>query len=85
MSFKIDVIEQVTGRVIRVQGRFSGEGVALLREACASQAGPLQLDLSQLRSADALGVEALRQIRSEGAALTGLSPYIELLLQGEGS
>ena len=47
--------------------------------ACG-QAGPLELDLSDLLSADAAGLEALQRVQARGAALVGVPGYIQLQL-----
>jgi hypothetical protein len=41
----------------------------------------LRLDLRQLLGADAGGLRALRRQRRLGACFTGVSPYMELLLE----
>ena len=67
-------------RVVRLEGWLEGEAVAELERVVNVGCGPLRLDLSELRSADTVGIEALRALRAAGAALVGASPYIRLLL-----
>lgn len=67
-------------RVVRLEGWLEGEAVAELERVVNEESGPLRLDLSELRSVDAAGLDALRALRAAGASLVGASPYIKLLL-----
>lgn len=67
-------------RVLRLEGWLEGDTVAELERVSREGSGPLRLDLSELRSADREGLAVLRALRAAGAALTGASPYIRLLL-----
>ena len=44
--------------------------------------GRLVLELSNLQSADKVGVDVLLELISLGVQIRGASPYIELLLKG---
>jgi anti-anti-sigma regulatory factor len=68
-------------RVVRLEGWLEGEVVAELESVVRGGSGPLRLDLSELRSADKAGLDALRALRAAGASLVGASPYIRLLLE----
>ena len=65
---------------IRLEGRLAAEGVEDLQREIDSVAGPVDLDLSDLQSADPEGVRALRSFSTKGAKLVGVSPYIRQLL-----
>ena len=67
-------------RIVRLEGWLEGEAVGELERVVTGEAGPLRLDLSELRSADTAGLDALRALRAAGASLVGASPYIRLLL-----
>jgi len=69
--------------LIRVDGELVGEGVGELEKVCDAVDGPLQLDLTNLRSADARGLGRIRALAGRGASLVGVSPYIALLLDGD--
>jgi len=66
-------------RVIRLAGRFAEAQVPELMQVCAA-GGPISLDLSELVSTDAAGLEALSRIRDRGAIITGAPTYIQLRL-----
>ena len=68
-------------RVVRLEGWLDGEAVGELERVVNGGSGPLRLDLSELRSADTAGLDALRALRAAGASLVGASPYIRLLLE----
>ena len=68
-------------RVVRLEGWLEGEVVAELESVVSGGSGPLRLDLSELRSADKAGLDALRALRAGGVPLVGASPYIRLLLE----
>ena len=67
-------------RVIRLEGWLEGESVAELERVIDGGSGPLRLDLTELRSADPAGLDALRVLRATGASIVGAPPYIRLLL-----
>jgi hypothetical protein len=69
--------------VVRVAGRLSGAAVDEVMRACDRIGGPFVLDLSELLSADDAGISLLRALRTGGAELRGLSPYLEMLLPAE--
>jgi len=66
--------------LIQVDGELLAEGVPELDTACRSAQGRIRLDLSNLRSADAFGIESLRAFAEQGVDLVGASTYIEQLL-----
>jgi len=76
-------VQEIDRRVVRLAGKLSGAQVPELLEACG-ESGGLQLDLSDLVSADVAGLEALQRIRAAGASLTGVPGYIQLKLDSPG-
>jgi hypothetical protein len=60
-------------------GRLSVEQVPELLEACA-KAVRVELDLTDLVSTDAAGIEALQGLRSQGVMLVGAPVYLQLKL-----
>ena len=79
MDCWIGIVDNGVRRVVRLAGQLTAAQVPELREVCAG-AGLLELDLKELRSADAAGIEALQRVRSKGATLTGAPGYIQLKL-----
>lgn len=68
-------------RVLKVDGHLKAGDVSELTRAYGSELGNSVLDLSELQSADSVGLETLRELVSLGAELRYASPYIELLLK----
>ena len=66
--------------VLRVDGLLQATDVEALNREWETAQGAVTLELSQLRSADTRGVEAIHELVLQGASLQGLSPYLELLL-----
>jgi hypothetical protein len=81
MDCRIDVAQQPGFCVVHVAGRLTDAQVPDLLRVCATLV-PIRLDLAELDSANAVGVEALRRLRKEGAEIVGAPPFIELLLDG---
>jgi len=75
----IGVTTEEGHRMVRVAGRLSVAHVPEMLNACADTAG-LQLNLTDLVSADAAGIEALQRIRDRGASIIGAPGYIQLKL-----
>jgi hypothetical protein len=76
----IGVAQEQDRRVVRLAGRLGEAQVPELLIAC-SEPGPLQLDLTDLVSADAAGLEAIQRVEARGATLTGVPGYIRLQLE----
>ncbi len=70
-----------TVTVVRIDGRLQKNSVAELERACRCIEGPFCLDLANLQSVDTEGARAICDIEAGGAAVTGASPYIEMLLK----
>ena len=66
--------------VLRVDGLLQAADVDSLHREYHTAGGDVTLELSELRSADSHGVEAIHELMARGARLRGLSPYLELLL-----
>jgi hypothetical protein len=75
----IGVVQDLDKRVIRLAGRLGTAQVPELIRACSAP-GPLQLDLTDLVSADAAGIETLQRARANGAILVGVPGYIQMKL-----
>ena len=75
----IGVVQETDRRVVRLAGRLSVAEVPELHGACAGGA-PLELDLTELVSADVAGIEALQRLRGQGATLVGAPGYLQLKL-----
>lgn len=68
---------------ISVAGRLSLETLPDFVVACAEAAGrPLEIDLSETMSVDRAAAAELRRLRCDGATLTRVPPYIEMVLAG---
>jgi hypothetical protein len=79
----IGVVTEVDRRIVRVAGRLSAAQVPELFTACAV-GGPVEIDLSDLVSADVAGIEALQRVRGQGATIVGTPGYIQLKLDSAG-
>ncbi len=66
--------------VVRVEGWLDADGAAELERVVACLTGRVSLQLSGLRSADEAGLSSLRDLWGRGVSLTGVSPYLRLLL-----
>ena len=77
MECWIGVATEGNRRMIRVAGRLSVAHVGELLTACAG-GDALEIDLSDLVSADLAGIEVLQRVRSKGATLVGTPGYIRL-------
>ena len=75
----IGVVTEVDRRIVRLAGRLSVAQVPELLTACA-EGLPIELDLTDLVSADVAGIEALQRVRRKGASLVGAPGYIQLKL-----
>lgn len=79
MDCWIGIDREGNRRIVRLAGRLTDAQVPELLRACA-ETGGLDLDLTELVSADAAGIDAIRRIRVAGAALVGTHGYIQIKL-----
>ena len=79
MECWIGIVTEGDRQIVRLAGRLSVAQVPELLTACADRAG-IELDLSDLLSADASGIETLQRLRRKGATLSGTPGYIQLQL-----
>ena len=77
---RIEVRPENTRTTVSVAGRLEGQGVHELLETCNAISGEMALDLTDFRSADPLGIEAIQGLLREGAKLEGASSFVRLLL-----
>jgi hypothetical protein len=82
---RIDIAQDGPTLVMRVAGNVSGLDVAVLHDAVARHGLPRRLDLAEVEFLDGDGRSALLGLEVRGAALVGLTPYVELLLRAPGS
>jgi hypothetical protein len=75
----IGIVTEGDRQIVRLAGRLSAAQVPELLTACADRSG-IELDLTDLLSADASGIEALQRLRRKGATLSGTPGYIQLQL-----
>ena len=69
---------------VRVNGWLDVVGVEELKRACQDAPPHVRLDLSELRSTDPSGLDALLGLEHAGAEFIGVPPYIRLLLSARG-
>ena len=79
MECWIGVVDESNRRIVRLAGRLGEAQVPELLMACG-EARRLELDLSDLLSADPAGLEALQRVQARGATLVGVPGYIQLQL-----
>lgn len=80
MDCRIDVVRGAGGVVVRLAGRFRHAQVPDFMETCAVADSPLRIDLSDLLSADAAGLDALLRVRERGATFEGVPTYLQLTI-----
>lgn len=76
----IGVAQEQGRRVVRLAGRLAEAQVPDLLMACSAPE-PTHLDLSDLMSVDAAGLEALRRVEARGTVLIAVPGYIRLQLE----
>jgi hypothetical protein len=74
------VVRQRDGCTISLAGHLRAEQVHELGRICASGNGRIRIDLTDLLSADAVGIDALRRLRHAGAELVRVPRYLHKLL-----
>lgn len=80
MPIRVVIEAGKTITIVRIQGRLTSADVCDVRAACEAANTPLQLDLSDLISADGDGIRSLCSLSETGAELYGANPYVRQLL-----
>ena len=81
MECWIGHVDEPDKRVVRVAGYLASAQVPDLVSVCrGSLAGHLVIDLSDLLNADVVGIDTLRRLARDGAALVEVPEYIRLKL-----
>jgi anti-anti-sigma regulatory factor len=78
---RIEVVRGSAGVVVHLAGRLRHAQVPDLIETCVRAGVPLSVDLSELISADAVGLDALVRIREMGAELAAVPTYLHLKIE----
>jgi anti-anti-sigma regulatory factor len=73
----IRVSQKIDRRTVYLAGRLTIAQESEFLEACACSTS-LALDLTDLMSADDVGIGMLQRVVQEGATLVGVAPYIQL-------
>lgn len=76
MECRIQVQQHADGCTIQLAGRLNAEQVYELQSVCAAATGRVRIDLTDLLSADPVGLDALRRLRVAGAEITGEARYL---------
>ena len=82
MTIRLTASTDGTTTTVLVEGHLTSADPPDVSAACQPADAALCLDLSNLKSADADGVRALRSLSEKGAELRGANPYIRELLRG---
>jgi ABC-type transporter Mla MlaB component len=85
MQFKAEVVDDGIRRTLMLAGRLEREQASELVLLYERTQGANRLDLTDLMSADVAGLDTLRTLRSRGAGLIGITPYLALQLEAEPS
>lgn len=81
MTLKVGVIDDPGPRTVSLHGRLDVESLAAFAGIAAGLPPGARCDLTELKSADDVGVVVLAHLRERGVELAGASPYLELLLE----
>ena len=77
----MEIVDLADHRLIRLVGRLTAAQVHELLEASRASHQLVRLDLSELMSVDAIGLQTLHDIRRHGAELLDAPAYIQLKLE----
>jgi hypothetical protein len=80
MHCRIDARRSDQRLILHLAGDLTQEYVPVFLEACASEGVRLVIELDELLSTDAVGLDALRRAEERGAMLVALPFYLRLKL-----
>ena len=80
MECRIQVDPRPDACTVSLAGHLRAEQVPELCRVCATVASRVRIDLTDLLSADAVGIDALRRLGQGGAEFVGVAQYLRRLL-----
>jgi ABC-type transporter Mla MlaB component len=80
VTLKVAVTDDAGSRTVALHGRLDVDSLAAFAGIAAGLSSGARCDLTELKSADDVGVVVLAHLRERGVELIGASPYLELLL-----
>jgi len=83
MTFRITLTRSDEHTFAHIAGTVSAAAVEHLLGEAHAELSRLVIDLTEVRSIDALARSALVELRESGVELRGASPYVALLLESE--
>lgn len=83
MTVRITVAEGMATRLIRLEGRLTGDAWAELELAIGDDPAVASLDLSGLRGADAVALDGLRRLHVSGVALLRVPPHLAWRIEAD--
>jgi hypothetical protein len=81
VTLKVGVVDAAGPRTVALSGRLDVESMAAFALVAAGLVPGTRCDLTELKSADDVGVVVLTHLRERGVELVGASPYLEMLLE----
>jgi ABC-type transporter Mla MlaB component len=81
VTLKVGVADDAVSRTVALHGRLDVESLAAFAGIAARLSPGMRCDLTELKSADDLGLAVLAELRGRGVELIGASPYLELCLE----
>lgn len=82
MNIRIISASEGDQTVLQIAGRLRSGDLSELDKAIQSGDGSFVLDLTDLQSADEAGIVRLRELAAGNGELRGVSPYVQMLLDG---
>lgn len=80
MECRIQMDARPDACTVSLAGHLRAEQVPELCRVCATVGSPVRIDLTDLLSADAVGIDALRRLGHGGAEFVGVAQYLRRLL-----
>jgi ABC-type transporter Mla MlaB component len=81
VTLKVGVVGDAGLRTVALHGRLDVESLPAFAGIAAGLSPGMRCDLTELKSADDVGVAVLADLRGRGVELVGASPYLELRLE----
>jgi hypothetical protein len=79
MGVMITTVSSSNGTLVHIAGRLEAADLPGVMRTLEAHYAPIELELSQLLTADADSISFLRGREAGGCTLSGVSPYVDLL------
>jgi hypothetical protein len=80
MNYKLEIIKETNAAVLIVSGILSAKSAIEIDRFCKETTGNIRIDVKNVTGYETEGARFIKEISKKGVILTGVSPFLSLLI-----